>query len=526
VRTTRLWRQVCRVLVVLIVGVSIGVPVVRDVSAGPASPRRGGTLTAVVQSQIINVDGTRNGHSMLNGLLHQMVEGLVAKDPSGKVVPALATSWEISADQKTWTFKLRANVRFHDGTRLTADAVKRSFERLLNPQYNLDRRRFYVGIETIEAVDDLTVRFRTREPWGPLLTYFTYIAAGILAPSVSGSATVTRSVGTGPFKLEQWVPGDRLVMVRNDDYWGEKAYLDRVVYREVPEASTRVIMVEKGEADLDLEAAASEVVRLQRARSPLAIVNKPSERGLSIDFNTQKGPFKDLRVRQAFARAIDVEAIIKGVMFGQASRLRAFPGCAPGVTGCYEATNLPEYNPTKAKELLGAAGHPDGFEMTLIYGAPRYPRHKEILTAIQGQVGKVGIRMKLVPYEWAGYINELRKTASESTWDATSWAWASVIGDIALNLSSRILISNQPPNCCNIMFYVNERVDRGIKLSEVATNPRVREGILKDVQMTLSEQIPILPLLTYNVSTIASPKIHDVEFRADEETWFLKAWKE
>jgi ABC-type transport system substrate-binding protein len=520
-------RLALRVATFLIACLTLILPL-SQAMGGPA-PRAGGTLTVVIRSQLITMDGARPGHGLLNGVLHQMVENLVGKDATGKIVPKLATSWEVSKDGRTWTFKLRPGVRFHDGQPLTADAVKRNFDRLLNPQYRLDRGRFYANIEAVEVADDLTISFRTKEPWGALLTQFAYIAAGILSPSVSNQAIITRPIGTGPFKFEEWISGERLVMSRNDSYWGEKAYLDRVIFREVPEDSTRVIMVERGEADVDLETAAQEIVRLGRSNPQnLTLISRPSERGLSIDFNVGKGPFKDVRLRQAFAHAINVDAIIKGVMFGRAVPLLAFPGCAEGVTGCYQGkgAEYPSYDPQKAKQLMAEAGMPNGFPVTLIYGAPRYPRHKEILTAIQGQVAKVGIRLNLTSYEWAGYVNELRKNLQESTWDATSWAWSSTSGDISLNIRSRVLTGSIPPNGSNVSFYSSNELEKAFSLSDTTMNPRIRDGFLKRVQVILARDLPIFSLLRYNISVVTSPKVQGLELRPDEEASFAKAWKE
>lgn len=489
-----------------------------------AAPSDGGTLVLGLRSEIINVDGTKNGHSLLNGLLHHIVEPLVTKDAEGNIQPKLATDWEISEDGRVWTFTLREGVTFHDGTPFNAEAVKQSFERLLNEEFNLDRRRFYAGITEIEVVDEHTVRFTTEEPWGPLLSFFTYIAAAIVSPDLADQKDFTHLVGTGPFKLESWTPGEETVLVRNEDYWGEAPLLERVVFREVPEDSTRIAMLQTGEIDVDMEAAPQLLSQFEN-NDDFVVVSVPSERGLSLDFNVGREPFDDVRVRQAVLHAINVDDIINGVMFGQASALNAFPGCTPQVTGCYEIPGYHDYNPDRARELLAEAGYPDGLEATMVYGSPRYPLHPQILTAIQAQLQEVGIELELVALEWGAYIEELAKPVDETSVDVTSWAWSSVIGDAALGLA-RLNSVNLPPACCDVMFYVNERVDELLQEADRATDPDERFEILKEIQEIAAEDMPILYLLQYNVSVVYNANVHDIEFYPNEEFSVVRAWKE
>lgn len=487
-------------------------------------PSEGGTLVLGLRSELINVDGTKNGHSLLNGLLHHIVEPLVTKDLEGNIQPKLATDWEVSEDGRVWTFSLREDVTFHDGTPFNAEAVKKSFERLLNEEFNLDRRRFYTGITEIEVVDEHTVRFTTEEPWGPLLSFFTYIATAIVSPDLAVQKDFTHLVGTGPFKLESWTPGDETILVRNDDYWGEKPPLERVIFREVPEDSTRIAMLQTGEIDVDIEAAPQLLGQFENDDA-FVVVSVPSERGLSLDFNVGREPFDDVRVRQAVLHAINVDDIISGVMFGQASPLSAFPGCTPQVTGCYEITDYHDYDPDRARELLAEAGYPDGFEATLVYGSPRYPLHPQILTAIQAQLQEVGIELELVALEWGAYIEELGKPVDETSVDVTSWAWSSVIGDAALGLA-RLNSANVPPACCDVMFYVNNRVDELLQAADQATAPDERFEILKEIQEIAAEEMPILYLLQYNVSVVHSANVHDIEFYPNEAFSIVRALKE
>lgn len=487
-------------------------------------PQTGGTLVIGIKSEIVNVDGTKAGHTTLDGLLGHMVETLVTKDDQGNIVPLLATDWEVSEDGTTWTFELREGVSFHDGVPFNAEAVVLNFGRMLNPDFSLTRGLFYSNIEEVEVVDEYTVAFHTAEPWGPLLSYFSYPASGIISPSLADQRDLDHTYGTGPFMLDSWSPGEETVLTRNDQYWGEEPYLDSIIYREIPEDASRIALLETGEIDVALDAP-SQLVQGLEGNEAYEVISMPSEQSLTLDVVVKREPVDDVRVRRAILRAIDIDAIIEGVMFGDAVPLSAFPGCTPQVTGCYEIPNYHQHDPEEAIQLLSDAGYPDGFSAKLLYPSPRYPRHTEILTAIQAQLSEVGIDLELESVEFGTFSEEYRKPLDETDFHMASWAWSSNIGDIAFGVNTRLPSGNAPPSCCNLMFYENDRVDELIKAADQSTDAEERAETLKELQEIVAEEQPLIYLLRYNVTVAQNADVRDIQYSAGQDHWFANAWK-
>ena len=488
-------------------------------------PVQGGTITVGIKPEVVNVDATKAGHSTLDGILEHIVETLVYKDANGQINGRLATDWESSEDGTEWTFTLREGVTFHDGTPFNAEAVKLTFERMLNPDFALARGSFYAPITEVEVVDEYVVKLKTEEPWGPILSYLSYVASAIISPSLSDQQDIQQLIGTGPFKLESWHPGEETVLVRNDDYWGQIPYVERLVYREIPEDEARLAAFDTGEIDVAL-AAPPHLTPAYENNDEYVVISMPSEETLSLDIVVARPPFDDARVREAFLRAINMEAIIEGVMFGSAVPQNAFPSCAPGVTGCIEIPDYHQYDPEHAKELLAEAGYSDGVSVVLLYPAPRYNRHVEILTALQAQVKEVGFDLQLESMEFSAFSQEYRKPLDETNFNMVSWGWVSYIGDIAYNANSRLPSANIPPACCNLMFYQNDEVDQLIGAANTETDPATRDELLAELQELVYQDLPIISLLRYNIVAVHSAKVHDIRFVPGNNHSFAMAWKD
>lgn len=492
--------------------------------ATQAPSGEGDTITVGVKPEVVNVDATKAGHSTLDGILQHIVEPLIYKDANGQFQPRLATEWSSSEDGTVWTFTLREGVTFHDGEPFNAEAVRLTFQRMQNPDFALARGSFYAPIIEVSVVDDYTVSFRTEQPWGPILSYLSYVAAGITSPSLADQKDITHLVGTGPFQLESWQPGDETVLVRNDNYWGETARVARLVYREIPDDEARIAALETGEIDVAL-AAPPQLTPSFEDNPDYVVISMPSEETLSIDLIVTRPPFDDPAVRKAFLRAIDMDAIVSGVMFGSAVPQNAFPSCAPGVTGCIEVADYHRYDPDEARQLLADAGYGDGVTVELLYPAPRYNRHVEILTALQAQVKEVGFDLQLTPMEFAAFSAEYRKPLEETDFNMVSWGWVSYIGDIAYNVNSRLPSANISPACCNLMGYASDEADALIEAANAETDPAQRDAILKELQELVYEDLPIISLLRYNIVALQSARVEGVEYVPGNNHWFVAATK-
>ncbi|WP_274629375.1 glutathione ABC transporter substrate-binding protein [Arvimicrobium flavum] len=336
----------------------------------------------------------------------QLHETLVYPNAEGDIQPVLAESWTVSEDNLSWTFKLREGVTFHDGTPFNADAVKFTFDRILAEATGSPRKSSAAAIDTVEVVDEHTVTIKTKAPFAPLLAQLSAYNLSIISPK-SGTAIKSdyskAPAGTGPFRLGDWTPGEKLTVIRNEDYWGEKAKLDEVRFTVVPEDSARVLMLLSGEVDMVSNIPPVMVDRLQGAPG-VQVVEKTGVRTIYVAFNLAMKPFDDLRVRQAMAHAINTEALLKGVMNnlgtpGGGLESVVIPGSA--------AIDPYPYDPERARALLAEAGLSDGFSVDFYLPTGRYINDRQLGEAIQAQLAEVGITANLQAPEFGTYLSML-----------------------------------------------------------------------------------------------------------------------
>ena len=280
-------------------------------------------------------------------------------------VPALATEWSTSEDGRTWTFRLREGVKFHDGADFNAEAVKYNFERILDPEIGSPRRSMIEMVEKVEVVDEYTVAITTKTPFGPFLAQISSYNLGMLSPTTAGErgkGYAQNPAGTGPFKLKAWEPGDTLIFEANQDYWGGKPAIDELVFRVVPEDSTRIMLLKSGDVDAIAGVPAFEVETLKGDQN-VVLISLPGFRTIYVGMNCQQKPFDDPRVRQAVNYAIDRQAIVDHLLRGVAT-----VGVGPESTSIPGSVkDLPPYgrDVEKAKALLAEAGYPDGFSTVM-----------------------------------------------------------------------------------------------------------------------------------------------------------------
>jgi len=320
----------------------------------------------------------------------------------GSVVPGLAQSWEISADGTVYTFKLRAGVRFHDGTDFTADDVKFSLDRARAEDSQNAQKALFAGITNVVAIDPLTVQVTLGAPNGAFLFNMAWGDAVIVAPE-SIDAIKTNPVGTGAFKFANWVQGDRIDLVKNPAYWGTPAKLERATFKFIsdPTAAFAAVMAEDVHAFAGFPAPEN---LPQFAADPRFQVLVGSTEGETIlSTNNKMPPFDNLTVRKALAHAIDRQAIIDGAMFGYGTPIGTH--FAPHNPDYVDLTAQSAYDPELAKKLLAEAGFPEGFKTTLKLPPPSYARRGgEIIAA---QLRAVGIEAEISNLEWPQWLEQV-----------------------------------------------------------------------------------------------------------------------
>jgi 4-phytase/acid phosphatase/peptide/nickel transport system substrate-binding protein len=362
--------------------------------AGPAmAQKRGGSITMGLELDIAGFDPLKVGvfDTASFTAAAAIFDTLTTLDDKGEPQPKLALSWTHSDDFKTWTFKLRPGVKFHDGTPFNAEAVKANFDRQKDPA-NKCRCAFYIaGYRDVQAPDELTVVYNMNDPAPNLAATITIQSTNnvIQSPTAwktKGDDYNRNPVGTGPYIVKSWTAGDRMVLERNPDYWDKgRPYLDRIVLKPLPDAQSRFASLQSGEVDLiwDDEYDADNIQKAQK--DPKLTVHTYVGSGAQVyAFNTKVAPFDDVRVRQALVMAIDRKKMSQAITNGL-SRPASNPYGEGSWVKCKDDGALP-FDIEKAKALLKDYGKPVDFKM-LVTATPRGRTVGQVLQQFWKQAG-------------------------------------------------------------------------------------------------------------------------------------------
>ena len=355
--------------------------------------KQGGSITVGLESDIPGFDPLKVGVYDTAALTaaSALFDTLTTLDDKGMAQPELALSWSHSEDFKTWTFKLRPGVKFHDGTPFNAEAYKANYERQKDPA-NKCRCAFYISnVISVEAPDELTLVYNLKDPSVnyPALVSYANQNAAVHSPTAwkaKGDEYNRNPVGTGPYILKSWSAGDRMVLERNPNYWNKgRPYLDRLVLKPLPDAQSRFASLQSGEADViwDDEYDADNIQKAQK--DPKLKVHTYVGSGAAVyAFNTKTPPFDDVRVRQALVMAIDRKKMSQAITNGLA-RPASNPFGDGSWVKCKDDGALP-FDVEKAKALIKDYGKPVDFKM-IVTATPRGRTVGQVLQQFWKQVG-------------------------------------------------------------------------------------------------------------------------------------------
>lgn len=440
-----------------------------------------------------------------------MYDRLVYLDADGTLKPWLATKWSVADDNRTWTFELRNDARFHDGTPLTSEAVKWSFERAIGPDSPSSLGKVYLSpIEKVEAPDPYTVKIITKAPFAPLLNHLGHqTAAVILNPKVAeahgNDLSKAVDAGSGMYKLVEWQRNEQLVLERNEDWWGPKPAFKRIVYKPVPDAATRLVMLEKGEVDVVTSIPAFEVARLKQNQE-LKVIETSSVRAMFFAFHMAKPPVDNVKVRQAINMAVDVDGIIQAVLEGYGERARSV--LTPNLPFYHAGYNF-DYDLAAAQNLLQEAGVQPGASLILHSPQGRWPMDAEIAQAVAGNLTELGFDVEVrVVGDWAKYQQEQKEGQFHLT--MTAWAPGSLDADGTLSAVTASTGSN------NRGKYHSQRADELIKQGSGATDPATRAQHYKELQELIGTDVPYLLLHNSKAFSATRANICGVNVRGDE----------
>ena len=340
-------------------------------------------------------------------------ETLMARDPSGNLVPGLAAGTPGLVDPQTWEIKLRPGIKFHNGESLNADAVVFSVKRIIDPKFNSEQISFFETIKDAKKVDDLTLRIITKGP-DPILLSRLYWMKIVPPGHAQDAKFAERPVGTGHYKFVRWNRGQDIILTVNNDYWGKKPAIKEVKYRFVEESGTRLAGLMAGEFDV-----ITNLLPEFTAQVPQAIHILGLEHPIII-LNADGGPTKDVRVRKALNYAVDKAALAEGLFEGFAQVAQG-QLLSPSFFGFNKNVQAYPYDPEKAKALLAEAGA-TGSTVELIGTAGRWLKDRELVEAVAAYWQAVGIKAKVRIFEFNEYLNRLfdRKTRADGIFVVSS----------------------------------------------------------------------------------------------------------
>ena len=407
---------------------------------------------------------------------------LVRFNADMEIIPDLAEEWSVSDDSLTWTFQLRQGVKFHDGTDFNAEAVKVSFDRVLNPDVGSPRRSVLAAISEVKVVDEYTVAITTASPTGALLQQLAHPVAAIISPTALdtyGEDISTHPVGTGAFKFVEWKIGEELVLERNEDYFDGAPMVQTVYFRVVPEDATRALLLQSGQADVAMRLPVTEINRL-KDKDNIAITEGDTVMTMYVALNNSKGVLQDARVRQAMNYAVDKNVIVNDILEGFATV--ADSPISPSTWG-YSSTMTYERDVEKAKELLAQAGYPDGIDLVLWTPTGRYLMDVQVAENLQAQWADAGIRVEIRQWEFQSLMSEVKK----GEFDMVLLGWSPSTGDADQGLYPVFHSSQFPPNS-NRAFFNNAEVDQLLENAKVEVNSEKRADLYKQAQKIIMEE--------------------------------------
>jgi peptide/nickel transport system substrate-binding protein len=354
-------------------------------------------ITISQPAEATTMDPGRSTQVLTVNYFYNLYDALTRWDNSLRLQPGLATAWK-NVNETTWEFTLRQGVKFHDGAPLTAEDVKATLERNLQPGKTVVQPGF-ATIEAVQIVNPTTIRIVTKKPDPLLLVRVAQMGAQILPARLTtdeGAKELARKpVGTGAYRFVEWVKDERLVMEANRDWWGWEGRapaIDRVVWKPIPEDFPRIVALEKGEADIITNVPPDRIKGIADGRAT-QILTTPSSRIVTLSMNSTQPPLADKRVRQALHYALDIQSIIRNLYAGQG---KPFSGGVADTDFGYNASLKPyPFDPARAKQLLAEAGRPNGIDVSLHAGSGTMVNDKFLLEAIADMWAKSGIRARI-----------------------------------------------------------------------------------------------------------------------------------
>ena len=448
-------------------------------------------------------------------ILMNIYDGLVRyKDGALEVEPALAESWDISADGKTYTFNLRAGVKFHDGSAVDADAIKFNFDRMLDDKHPFHDTGpfplsfFFSAIAKVEAVNGSTVRFTLNAPYAPFLSNLAYPTGLIASPAAikkHGKDFGRNPVGTGAFKFDSWKSNEAVIVSRHDGYWDGSAGTEAVIFRPITDGNTRVAEMLSGGIDMMVEVPPTSLVKF--SGNDFAVAEQAGPHVWFLILNAKEGPFANKLVRQAANFAINKKAIVENVLEGTAA-IAAGP-TPPAFAWAYnEALEPYPYDPAKAKALLKEAGVSNAkLTFYVTQGGSGMLDPVAMGTAIQADLAAVGFDVEIKTFEWNAFLGEVNP-GLEGKADMAEMAWMTNDPDTLPYLALRTEAWPDKGGF-NSGYYSNPKVDELLEAARSSTDQAERARLYKEMQSIVQEDAPWVFVANWKQNAVTSSKVQN-----------------
>lgn len=491
------------------------------------------TVTVGFSADVTSLDPHFFVFSPNQNIADHLFNRLIERNDQLRMVPGLALSWK-AIDDTTWEFKLRPNVKFHDGSPFTAEDVAFSIDRVPNVKGSPGPFTLYTKeIQTVTVVDPLTVRFKTKAAH-PLLPNDMAVVPMVSKAAASNASTADfnsgkAAIGTGPYKLVRYLRGERIELARNDAYWGKKPQAESLVFKIMTNDAARVAALMSGDVQVIDAVPVADFKRLS-GDSNLSLVQRTGTRVMYLyldhardvsPFITDKdgkplttNPLKDLRVRQAISKAIDREAIREKVMEGASKPTGQL--MVPGLSGYSESLKVETVDVAGAKKLLAEAGYPNGFNLTLHGTNNRYVQDDQILQAMAQMLNRIGLGVKVEAMPSAVFFPRNNK----GDFSVSMAGWSPDSGEASSPLRSFIATPNKDRGFgpVNAGGYSNGKVDSLLEKALSTIDDTTRDKLLQQAtEVAMNDKAVIV--LHHQVNLWATRKGLKYGGRSDERTY-------
>ncbi|WP_366922198.1 ABC transporter substrate-binding protein [Metallumcola ferriviriculae] len=447
-------------------------------------------LTVAIPTELESLDPAMHRDRVTETVIRNMFDGLVTRTTDMEIVPEIAESYE-QVTPTEWVFKIREGITFHNGEKLTAEDVAFTFNRIITEGAvdgkSSPRKGLLGTLERVEQLDEYTVKFVLTESWPIFLGMlpFQEIVPKDYIEEKGSDYFAKNPVGAGPFKFVEGTLNEQVIMERYDGYWGGSqdiapvgnAQVDTVIFKIIPEVSSRIAALQAGDVQIVQEIPPDLVEQLQ-ADPDIEVKMADSTRERFIEINVNKPPFDDVRVRQAMNYAIDYESIVTHILGGNGEALKG-PYMPKGF-GYNDKLPGYGYNPEKAKELLKEAGYENGFDVVIDAKADE----KTATEAVASQLREVGINASVRVWEWGVFKEKIAE--GQRLMIANNWGNGSL--DPAGILEPKLRTGGRG----NYSFYSNARVDELIEKTMSETDSAKRAAYWQEIQEIVYEDAPMV----------------------------------